>query len=347
MVDALATRLAPDWSAMEYLPLWNPLMGLGLLLAASLGALAWFRRDALQRGLGLLKTVEVAPFAFAVAVLVALVVTFGLSVEVDRLLERAAAEQVDLVWPLRHLRGMCFTILWTLAVLAVAWAVRQLDLAYPLPWILLFLLAAKFLVVDTLAPRMDAGTPTLAPILLNFQVLAGFVVAAGFVALRFLSPLDRQSPNNAHVLGVLSAGLGVLIGLWIGTLEIDRAFSSGITEGLTDLGVANAKMGAISIFWSLYALAAVAVGFRLRAAWLRYFGLGLFAVTLFKVGVFDLSQVKTGYRILSSIGLGLLLLGTSVLYGKLSPILLGEGKNGTTETQRTQRREEEGEAVSQ
>ena len=36
----------------------------------------------------------------------------------------------------------------------------------------------------------------------------------------------------------------------------------------------------------------------------------------------NLGQVSTGYRILSFLGLGLLMLGTSVLYGKLSPKLL-------------------------
>jgi uncharacterized membrane protein len=43
-----------------------------------------------------------------------------------------------------------------------------------------------------------------------------------------------------------------------------------------------------------------------------------------KVVLVDLSSAGTGWRILSFIGLGVLLLGTSVLYGKFSPVLLGE-----------------------
>jgi uncharacterized membrane protein len=42
-----------------------------------------------------------------------------------------------------------------------------------------------------------------------------------------------------------------------------------------------------------------------------------------KVVFVDLSQVGRGYRIISFMVLGLLLLGTSVLYGKLTPRLLG------------------------
>ena len=64
------------------------------------------------------------------------------------------------------------------------------------------------------------------------------------------------------------------------------------------------------------------LGFRIRSVQLRYFGLVLFAITLLKVVLIDLSQVQAGYRILSFIGLGALLLGTSVLYGKFSPRLL-------------------------
>ena len=46
-------------------------------------------------------------------------------------------------------------------------------------------------------------------------------------------------------------------------------------------------------------------------------GLGLFAVTLLKVVAVDLAGVGAGYRILSFLGLGGLLLATSVLYGRL------------------------------
>jgi uncharacterized membrane protein len=55
---------------------------------------------------------------------------------------------------------------------------------------------------------------------------------------------------------------------------------------------------------------------------LRYFALALLALTLAKVVVVDLSSIGYGYRVLSFLGLGLLLLGTSVMYGKVSPKLL-------------------------
>jgi uncharacterized membrane protein len=48
-----------------------------------------------------------------------------------------------------------------------------------------------------------------------------------------------------------------------------------------------------------------------------------------KIVVIDLGQVGTGYRVLSFMGVGAMLLGTSVLYGKLSPRLLAGVKAGS------------------
>jgi uncharacterized membrane protein len=115
----------------------------------------------------------------------------------------------------------------------------------------------------------------------------------------------------------------VLVIAWTGTLEIDRIFETiAITKAGPFADPHLAKQVALSIFWSAFAIVSVMVGFRVRVTGLRYFGLGLFGLTLLKVVLVDLAGASQGYRILSFTGLGLLLLGTSVLYGKLSPKLL-------------------------
>jgi uncharacterized membrane protein len=137
--------------------------------------------------------------------------------------------------------------------------------------------------------------------------------------------------NPAHRLkGVrtLAGFMAVLLGLWLVSVEIDRYFDARAAAAATTAAATEfvrAKQVALSIVWSVYAIGCVAAGFAMRVAGLRYFGLGLFALTVGKVMVVDLQWLQTGYRILSFLGLGLLLLGTSVLYGKLSPLLLGEG----------------------
>ena len=67
--------------------------------------------------------------------------------------------------------------------------------------------------------------------------------------------------------------------------------------------------------WFLLAGAALlAVGFRRQSALLRWQGLVLLAVTIFKVFLLDTSTLSQGYRIISFLALGALLLGVSFAY---------------------------------
>jgi uncharacterized membrane protein len=143
-------------------------------------------------------------------------------------------------------------------------------------------------------------------------------------ALILLMALGVPGESDAsRPLRVKAGFMALILALLSISLEIDRYFeSSGAQALLTDPRLA--KQVAFSIVWSVFAVMSVAAGFKLRLASLRYFGLALLAFTLLKVVTVDLGQVSTGYRILSFLGLGLLMLGTSVLYGKLSPKLLGD-----------------------
>jgi hypothetical protein len=182
------------------------------------------------------------------------------------------------------------------------------------------LLAVKWLLVDTLFWRADSVTA--AAVGFNVQTLAGAVVIAALVMVRLMSGPPAE---GRRWIVQLPSSLAVLVLLLAGSLEIDRFFEK-LGPGSPSVADPHlAKEVALSVFWSLFAILSVFAGFRFRAASLRYFGLGLFALTLLKIVVIDLNQVGRGYRILSFMGLGLLLLGTSVLYGKLSPRLLRGG----------------------
>ena len=71
-----------------------------------------------------------------------------------------------------------------------------------------------------------------------------------------------------------------------------------------------------SALWMLYGAALMIVGFRRRAPFLRWLSLGLLAITVGKVFLYDLSALQRIYRILSFIGLGVLLLAISFAYQK-------------------------------
>ena len=70
----------------------------------------------------------------------------------------------------------------------------------------------------------------------------------------------------------------------------------------------------LSATWGAYAAGLTAVGIKRRYAPVRYLALVVFGITVLKVFFVDFSQLDSVYRIVSSIALGLLLMGASYLY---------------------------------
>ena len=69
-----------------------------------------------------------------------------------------------------------------------------------------------------------------------------------------------------------------------------------------------------SAFFMLFGAILLLLGFVQRSAFLRWQALVLLAVSIGKVFLIDVSQLSQGYRILSFLGLGALLLGVSFVY---------------------------------
>jgi uncharacterized membrane protein len=74
---------------------------------------------------------------------------------------------------------------------------------------------------------------------------------------------------------------------------------------------------ALSILWGLFAAVLLAVGFARGVRPLRLAALGLFALTAGKLAVVDLASVQEGYRIISFVALGGLMIGASYLYHRV------------------------------
>ena len=85
---------------------------------------------------------------------------------------------------------------------------------------------------------------------------------------------------------------------------------------------------ALSIWWGLWGVALVVIGFWRRVGPVRYVGLALLSVAAVKAVVLDLAGVSQVWRVVSFIGLGGLLLGVAVLYGRVSASLGGERVEG-------------------
>ena len=86
---------------------------------------------------------------------------------------------------------------------------------------------------------------------------------------------------------------------------------------------------AVTLVWTLFAFALLFAGIRLCGKWLRWFGLGLFALAVGKLLLADLAGLDTLYRIVAFISVGVLLVLGSFVYLKyknlFEPAAGGEG----------------------
>jgi hypothetical protein len=265
--------------------------------------------------------------AAAVAPAAALLVLWGLSFEVDRAIGRFEAGRGEGWAPLWHpiqSRFLWWTLLWAAGGLAMMLWTR---LRPPAPtmasagWCVVVLATVVWLGYDTLGWRIQEGV-VLATVVFNLQFMVGAALAAALAAACWhWATADGGarvvSPAAARQIGLALIGL---IGLWLGSLEIDRFFAPEAQRMTAN--AAMARQTALSIYWGLYAITMVAVGFAWRSALCRYAGLALLAIALVKVLTVDMAEVRYVYRVLSFLGVGLLLVATSVGYSRLAPRLL-------------------------
>lgn len=160
---------------------------------------------------------------------------------------------------------------------------------------------------------------TLTPIA-NLRFLVGLAITAVYalyarVVGRLGLTADRVQPLRAG-----AAGAAALFLLWHLSVEIARLPLEDVAPGR--LSMAH-HMG-LSILWTLYAFVAMGIGLQRRQAALRFGAIGLFAVTVVKVFLVDLDRLDAGYRILSFVVLGGLLILASFLYTRYRERLIGE-----------------------
>ena len=81
---------------------------------------------------------------------------------------------------------------------------------------------------------------------------------------------------------------------------------------------------ALSVFWALYAIGLILAGFIRDVPMIRHIGLGLLGVTALKFLLIDLGRAATIYRVVSALGVGLLMVATSMLYVRFGSKLQGQ-----------------------
>ena len=74
---------------------------------------------------------------------------------------------------------------------------------------------------------------------------------------------------------------------------------------------------ALTITWSLYALALLVVGFARQVRALRFSALALFGVAAAKLLIYDIAGLDGLYRIIVTVAAGILMIAASYLYHRI------------------------------
>jgi uncharacterized membrane protein len=172
---------------------------------------------------------------------------------------------------------------------------------------LLTITAAKALFMDIFT------TPHAFPPLLNIRMFSGAsVIAAAYVSAWLL--WQRRETLSAEERPVSPALVLVANAFTLIFLSLDVWDWAGETSAIAER--ASTQQMALSILWALYGLGAMSVGIWQRARAVRLFAVALLYLAIFKVFLFDLRFLTGPYRIVSFMGLGVMLLLVGWLYAR-------------------------------
>lgn len=146
-------------------------------------------------------------------------------------------------------------------------------------------------------PVFNTRTFTVATV-----VLALLAMLRDFASYRPL--LTDAEHGTIRPLGLIGAAALTLCAL---TLDVITA-TAGTGEWT------QSTQTGLSVLWSLIAMVLVAGGFRLRSAFARYLGIGLFVATIGKVFVVDLVALDAMARVVSALVVGAVLVGVAAVY---------------------------------
>jgi hypothetical protein len=259
------------------------------------------------------------------------ILLWGLTFELDRGLMQLDPMPAWLdAWPDWQLRVLGWSALWCLGGFLMMLLGRRPSRAMIglTGWIIIVGACLAWLGGGTVAYRLIDAPSDVATIA-NVQFATGFfLLAMAMLAARKMRQpgLPERPPTAALEHRMVALVMAGTIGLWLGTLEIDRALYSS-----------DAWLAGLSVYWGLYAVVIVGLGFVGRASGIRYAGLGLLTVTAIKVLFIDLRGADSMARVISFLACGLLLIATSVAYAKLAPRLLGRRELVHRETEETLR----------
>ncbi|MEO6983187.1 MAG: DUF2339 domain-containing protein, partial [Edaphobacter sp.] len=137
------------------------------------------------------------------------------------------------------------------------------------------------------------------------------LATAAWIALHASRHPDEASPTWLQIAGASIIAFN-LVALLACVRELDTVWRH--TTGNLDADLQ--KSLAISTFLMLYGAILLAIGFWKRSAFLRWQALILLVFTIGKTFLYDMRDLSQGYRVVSFLGLGVLLMAISFAYQK-------------------------------
>lgn len=239
--------------------------------------------------------------------------------EMLRLLHLAlAVALITIAIPIR-LDGHWITVGWLVEAGVLLWVANRIGARFLhyLAVVTLALGVARLLLIDNFKVDTLLLNSRMATYILAMAVLA----LLAWFSLKRESDFDRQLASVAvlAVSALALVGLSREIGDYYGRqtyADWNGARSWTLAAAASRHNIAIAENFSYSALWMGYGALLMIIGFWLKSAFFRWQALFLIAATIVKVFIYDVSQLDRGYRILSFMILGVLLLAVSFVYQK-------------------------------
>jgi uncharacterized membrane protein len=236
-----------------------------------------------------------------------------------RLLHLAlAVALITIAIPIR-LDGHWITVGWLVEAGVLLWVADRIGARFLhyLAVVALGLGVVRLLLIDNF---------TVDTLLLNSR-MATYILAMAVLALLAWFSLKRESDFDHHLASVAAVAVSVLVLVGL-SREIGDYYGRQTYAGWNGArswtlaaeanrhNIAIAEHFTYSALWMGYGALLMVIGFWRKSAFFRWQALFLIAATIVKVFIYDVSQLDRGYRILSFMILGVLLLAVSFVYQK-------------------------------
>jgi uncharacterized membrane protein len=217
---------------------------------------------------------------------------------------------------------------WTIYSLAMTWPALKMKVEPVLFCSLISLLLVSMFASVQLGNTFDPIEQF--KLLLNIRVgVMAFLIAGIYIQTRWYKILWPDYQWGKDIGNYLHIALVFLVFVLITGETKDffensiiSAEQSGITNEqgvVTRLG--NLKQLSLSGIWLIYSMLLMGAGMWRRIQGLRIIAIALFGFTILKIFIYDLSFLDSLYRIISFIGLGVILLGVSYLYQRYKGVI--------------------------